>query len=326
MAYLATTLSLICVICTITNTHGYLDKRLWRRSPQTVSNIDTIKLELVNKFNAQSDAPVSPLSGLTVMHGRVYVVFKGSSVISVFDGKTFAPLEPLELTDPYDPTAFKGFENIISCNEEQSLFIQDNDWTQGKMIIWKLSMDEKSLTPWKEEPITMTRDVTMTGHDCSVMITSIDHDKGMTLAAVYNTEGIQIRNLPIKHSQYKPKSVLETIDGTFVMIDAADNIALDMNQRGAIVRSLGRHDKDKNPATINWPESGVYDKFGNLFLIDTYQDAVAIVSRDVSKSRIVLPGGDNLYRKFLVYDVIDERLFVTSQFGQPNVYVYKLHY
>jgi len=305
---------------------GYLDRKLWRRDSETVSNIDNIKLELVNKFNVQSDPPSTPLSGLTVMHGRIYAVFKGSSVINVYDGKTYAPLEPLELTDPEDETAFKGFENIVSCNDEQSLFIQDNDWTRGTMIIWKLSMLEKALIPWRQEPIGITRDVTMTGHDCSVMVTSIDHEKGTTLAAVYNPEGIQVRNLPLKHAQYKPKSIMESVDGRFVMIDVNDNIALDMNQRGAILHTLGKHDKVKNPAAINWPECGVYDKLGNLFIIDTYQDSVDIVSRDLSRSRVILPGGENLFRKGLIYDVTDERLFVTSQFGLPNVYVYKIRY
>jgi len=194
------------------------------------------------------------------------------------------------------------------------------------MYVWRLDLTHKDLWPWLEEPINIQRDVSMTGKDCSVTLTRTQSDLAMTVATVYNSEGINIRNLPVPHSLFKPKSIVETVDGTFVMIDALDKVAMDMNQRGAILRKLDKHDETKNAANINWPESGTYDKFGNLFVIDTYQDAVDVIARDLSRSRTILPGGEGMYRKSLTYDVKDQRLFVISQHLHPNVYVYKIKY
>jgi len=260
---------------------------------------------------------------ITVLNGRIYMTFAAQDSIHVYDIETLTRHTDIRLVNVNsDDPRLWWHDKIFACPETNTLMVRDWHKTKG-MRIWKIDLNDRAESQLLvEESADFAETVNVFGTGCRLVVVGV-HRNGTTSLRVYNTNGRTLKFFTLPYP-IQLKDVIETRDGTFLLITSGRHVIIELNHDGRGIRSLAQDDNIQNSAVIRNPVSATVDKFENLFVADNYQNKFVVVNRTLSRTRRVFTS--DVFTSRLLYDPATGFLIAFSPNDPPSVRIYTVAY
>lgn len=215
------------------------------------------------------------ICGLTILYAELFIISRDSSEIEVYD------IERLTLVRRVELKILEAPWDLVSCTVNKCLYIMN--WTGGQSSgIIRIDPHGNVITQWS------------TGSNCGRM--SITQDSNIFLSAYkkiieYSAEGHCRREIMLSSNLTHPQHAIKLNIGQSLVIhgtgdDIQQRLCL-MDTTACVLTSFGGK-KGSDREHLHSPICMAVDKAGSIFLADSGNSRVLLLSRHLKFVRILL--------------------------------------
>jgi len=215
---------------------------------------------------------VGYVSGVTILHGVVYIVCRMSSTILRFNATTHQRQTDIIVRDMKSPL------DIAACEQTSQLYVPD--W-EG--CVWRVSAGDADIKRWL--PRSASASDTFYVRSLSVTSTRLLVTSLSTCQLTqFDAEGDELRRVQLP-DYMEPHHAVESPSGMFVV--GHNNARLnkhqisEVNADGTVIRHF-------SGSSLDWTEHVAVDSHGNIFVADFHNQHILLLDAQLKLRRIVV--------------------------------------
>ena len=212
--------------------------------------------------------------GVAILDGLLYVVCELSSVIHVFDTKTYKNLDDIKVLNMDDPN------DIVACSRSRLLFIADCRTDKPNCVgcLWKVTPTGK-VTRWLLRGGLSPYSLSI--RNGRILVVPL-HGKQLL---IFNAEQ-QLKKKIALPKRMEPRHAVETVHGTIIISHWG-------KRKGAKVFQIGEFDAaGNNVKTFSGSDDlndfpyVCLDVTGRLLVVDSWNSRVILLNKDLQRGAI----------------------------------------
>lgn len=261
------------------------------------------------------------VTGLTKLTNRVYIVYRKSDTISVYNSEQqpFTQLRSIHVNGMKDPT------DMAASVNSNCLYVAD--WVSR--CVWRVRADHK-VDKWIDGVNALGLSVTSEGHLVILIVTDLQGSRANVTCRgrveVYGVDKLKLTVLKLPHDVGNPWRALQTSANTFIVSHGTEWTALhrvvEVNNEGSIVTSHGGP-RGNGMGQLDSPYHIALDADERVFVADCLNSRVLLFSRKLNIERVLLTwsrADDVYWPTRLHYDTETSQLAVGLGTGHVEIY------
>jgi len=246
----------------------------------------------------------SVVSGVTQLHGIVYIVCSGSSAIIRFNARTQQRLTDIIVKELRQP------QDIAACEQTSVMYVADHPISDAECV-WRVSSDGEDMKRWLQwSPSDTFSPDTLSVTSSRLLMTSRRNNQLRQFDAV----GDELRQVDLPDDM-KPQHAVESPTGTFIVSHFNTQLKQcnisEVSTGGQVLRQFSG--SDLLPFSLT--QHVAVDSQGNIFVADSDNSRILLFSSELTLRRVIID-------EHQLKEKQPQRLCYTEQSGQLLVGFY----